>query len=209
MLKKLLGITRADELVSMFLGLAIVLVASWILFNYFRKEVAGNIDLPGLSIELPKLESLTKKLDNNQKDKSDVVTMTQKVVEQKMVLGLDTSGYEVKRGESLWKIAKKELGDGNRYIEIAKLNNLASNMGNLRVGQKLLLPKVEKVSNPNTNNATIIGNEYIVQKGDSLASIALRAYGDTFAWSRIWQANKVNIKNPNLIFSGNRIVIPR
>lgn len=32
--------------------------------------------------------------------------------------------YTVMAGDSLWKIAQEMLGDGNRYMEIAKLNNL-------------------------------------------------------------------------------------
>ncbi|WP_066505554.1 LysM peptidoglycan-binding domain-containing protein [Abyssisolibacter fermentans] len=35
--------------------------------------------------------------------------------------------YTVKKGDSLWKIAKKELGNGSKWEEIAKLNNLKAN----------------------------------------------------------------------------------
>jgi len=47
--------------------------------------------------------------------------------------------YIVKPGDSLWAIAQKELGDGNRYGEIAKLNNI-SNPSLIHPGQKLKLP---------------------------------------------------------------------
>lgn len=47
--------------------------------------------------------------------------------------------YRVKPGDTLWKIAKNYLGDGNRYTEIMSLNNLQS--GNIRVGQLITLPK--------------------------------------------------------------------
>jgi N-acetylmuramoyl-L-alanine amidase len=46
--------------------------------------------------------------------------------------------HTVKRGESLWTIAKKYLGNGGRYPEIVKLNGLKSTV--LRVGQKLTIP---------------------------------------------------------------------
>lgn len=46
--------------------------------------------------------------------------------------------YIVKPGDTLWKISQEFLGDGKRYTEIIKLNNLES--GDLRVGQNLNLP---------------------------------------------------------------------
>jgi len=51
------------------------------------------------------------------------------------------SEYRVKPGDTLWKIAEENLGDGNRYTEIMSLNNLKD--GNIRVGQIL------KLSSPN------------------------------------------------------------
>jgi LysM repeat protein len=48
--------------------------------------------------------------------------------------------YTVQRGDSLWLIAQKELGNGNRWKEIANLNNL-NNPSLILPGQKLKLPK--------------------------------------------------------------------
>lgn len=47
--------------------------------------------------------------------------------------------YTVKKGDSLWKIAKNQLGSGNRYNEIKTLNNLTSDR--LKIGQTLKIPK--------------------------------------------------------------------
>lgn len=49
-----------------------------------------------------------------------------------------TVRYTVKTGDSLWAIAKKQLGNGARWDEISKLNNLKSTT--IRVGQVLKLP---------------------------------------------------------------------
>ncbi|MCT8975074.1 SAM-dependent chlorinase/fluorinase [Clostridium sp. CX1] len=49
--------------------------------------------------------------------------------------------YTVVKGDTLWSIAKKNLGDGKRYIEIRKLNeNAVKNDNIIYVGQKLVLP---------------------------------------------------------------------
>lgn len=47
--------------------------------------------------------------------------------------------YTVKKGDTLWRIAQKNLGKGNRYKEIKTLNNLRSDM--IQIGQKLKIPK--------------------------------------------------------------------
>ena len=49
--------------------------------------------------------------------------------------------YTVKEGDSLWEIAASQLGDGNRYKEIIKLNpNVSTDGKNLAVGMKLKIP---------------------------------------------------------------------
>jgi len=49
--------------------------------------------------------------------------------------------YVVQPGDSLWKIAEKTLGDGNRYKEIAKLNaEILDDEDSLKVGMRLKLP---------------------------------------------------------------------
>lgn len=47
--------------------------------------------------------------------------------------------YEVKPGDNLWLIAKRELGDGNRYREIMNLNDLKTTV--IKPGMTLKIPK--------------------------------------------------------------------
>jgi nucleoid-associated protein YgaU len=49
---------------------------------------------------------------------------------------------------------------------------------------------------------------YVVQKGDSLSRIAKKFYGNANAWKRIFEANKDQIKNPDLIQPGWKLQIP-
>jgi len=55
------------------------------------------------------------------------------------------------------------------------------------------------------NNLTRI---WTVEKGDTLSKIALAIYNDADKWPLIYDANKVLIKNPNLIFPNWKIHIP-
>jgi nucleoid-associated protein YgaU len=49
---------------------------------------------------------------------------------------------------------------------------------------------------------------YVVVAGDSLSKIAKRHYGDANKWPRIYEANRDQIKNPDLIHPGQRLKIP-
>lgn len=46
--------------------------------------------------------------------------------------------YKVKSGDTLWGIAKRELGDGEKYKDLAKLNNIP-NPDLIQIGQELRL----------------------------------------------------------------------
>ena len=49
--------------------------------------------------------------------------------------------YVVKEGDSLWQIAAAQLGDGNRYKEIVKLNSsLMASEDDLQIGMQLKMP---------------------------------------------------------------------
>jgi len=50
--------------------------------------------------------------------------------------------------------------------------------------------------------------EYVVKKGDSLWKIGLANYGDGYRWTQIWQLNKTQIKNPDLIYPGMKLILP-
>jgi len=49
---------------------------------------------------------------------------------------------------------------------------------------------------------------YIIKKGDTLSAVAKQFYGKANDYPRIFEANREVIKDPNLIFPGQKIRIP-
>lgn len=65
----------------------------------------------------------------------------------------------------------------------------------------------ENVQRP-SQPASAPAREYTIQPGDSLSKIAKRHYGNPGDWQKIYQANKDKIKDPNMIYPGQKITIP-
>lgn len=155
-------------------------------------------------------------MSQNKAQIDDGAVMTKKATEP-----VSDNRYVVSEGETLWSIAEKSYNDGFKWREIAKANNISDPTA-LEKGARLVIP--ELVSAPessleavNTNPAPvqqglqveskITGNSYKTVHGDYLWEIAVRAYGDGYRWVDIASAN--NITNPDLIFSGNELKLPR
>jgi nucleoid-associated protein YgaU len=50
---------------------------------------------------------------------------------------------------------------------------------------------------------------YIIQKGDSLSKIAKEFYGNAMEYPKLFEANREVIEDPDLIYPGQKIRIPR
>lgn len=99
---------------------------------------------------------------------------------------VETEIYTVQKGDSLWSISRKYNITVNELIELNNLNTI-----NLQIGDKLLVPK--------TNNEE---NIYIVQRGDTLWSIA-RQNNIT-----VQELKEVNNLTNNLLSIGQQLIIP-
>ena len=89
----------------------------------------------------------------------------------------------------------------------AKVNSLEKRVRALeqRVGKKPLKLKPKKLY-----PAKKIGKLYEVKKGESLWRISGHkdVYNDPSKWKKIYEANKNKIANPNVVYPGQRLVIP-
>lgn len=124
--------------------------------------------------------------------------------------------YTVAAGDNLWMIAEKNYRSGFNAYDIATANKI-SDPYIINEGQKLVIPNVPakeatisqvgQTSSIASGEVTIKADTYVVQEGDSLWNIAQMSYGDGYMWTRLAQANK--IQNPDLIYKGDTIKIPR
>lgn len=177
---------------SLALGLVIVLIAGFLVFNYFKGNKAT-------------LGPAQQTADQNQAD-----------VKPENLPGK----YTVKEDDTLFSIAEKYYNDGYKYTEISSVNSIID-PNNILVGQVLEIPKLEEAAavitptetavgdadNQTIWGAKIDGTSYTVVQGDWLSKIAGRAYGDIMAFDKIAKAN--NIYNPDLIEIGTVLQIPR
>jgi LysM repeat protein len=62
-------------------------------------------------------------------------------------------------------------------------------------------------SKKNTKNPKNKGY-YVIKSGDTLWAIAKKYYSDGSKYTKIYNANKEIIKNPSLIYAGQKLVIP-
>lgn len=179
--KYLKQLNLPESYISITLGFLVVIVAGLLLYNYFSKN---------------------KPSDTTSKDAS---TEEKRAVE---IATLPTT-HTVSENETLWSIAEKYYQSGYNWVTIASGNKLA-NPDLITVGQSLIIPKAETIK-PASGEISAAAVEpvkiYTVVPGDNLWNIAVREYGDGYAWTKIASAN--NLVNPNLIHTGNVLTLPR
>lgn len=200
-LKKLLKTLKINEnTISTIMGAAVVLVMGVMIFNYFKSINKGQVTDNGTS-------------SSTEASQTTSESPTSKDLPAK---------YKVVKGDDLWHISEKFYGSGYNYVDIIKENKL-SNPSVITAGTELTIPKVEpkkltKVAVDNTKVITkvvtkaisIEGNTYKTVKGDHLWNIAVRAYGDGYAWVKIYDANKEKIgNNPSLLYKDIELKLPR
>ncbi|MFJ1702693.1 LysM peptidoglycan-binding domain-containing protein [Kitasatospora sp. NPDC088346] len=149
------------------------------------------------------------------------------------------AGYTVRDArpaDSLWSIAERQLGSGERWQEIAKLNHGRVMDGSgarfdadrpIQPGWKLLMPadaKADDAQGPQGGGAPAAqpapaaphaGGSVTVHEGDTLSAIAQRELGSAEAWPQLFDANKgaqapdgERLTDPDVVVPGMVLAIP-
>jgi len=152
---------------------------------------------------------VNQKLINNKKQTDSNKTIQ---IEEKSSTKNQEKIIIVIKGQSLWDIAEDNYGSGYNWVDIAKANKI-TNPDLIFKGMRLKIPTIKhkkltkgEVIKIKTSKIKEKITRYKVNKGDSLSKIALKAYGDVFAWQKIAKVN--HIKNPSLIYPNQILQIP-
>ena len=211
--------SRQSQLATLLIGVLVV-IAGLLTYNYFkqtRSELSNNETQEELSLENMDLGE---------------------IAESGEEIGSVMGTYTVRQGDTLWKIALSQLGDGERWQEIAEANDISIDNPEVEIGQELTIPggaltdieeptvepTIEPIVEPTVEPIvepileeipeTAVGSStYEVQHGDTLWEIAKQVYGDGARWHEIFDANSLSMYSPDgyafpLIHAGNILVIP-
>jgi nucleoid-associated protein YgaU len=105
----------------------------------------------------------------------------------------------VKPGDSLWKLAQKNLGKGLRWRDLLSYNPGLRDPNVIAIGSEIFIPAT--ISSQRTST------KFTVRGGDTLSSIALSQLGHASSWSCIAHANP-DIRDANLIHAGRVLLLP-
>lgn len=126
-------------------------------------------------------------------------------MDQVNALRSDVSAFMGQSAEEAYK-NRKELDEFQKRLDALKAERSSA----MSTAQSSLA-SIQSLIDQARNKAKLPNSLYEVEKGDYLWKIAGKndVYGDSYAWVRLYNANKDQIKDPNLIFPKQVFTVAR
>jgi len=105
----------------------------------------------------------------------------------------------VKPGDSLWKLAEENLGQGLRWRELLSVNPAIVDVNHIEAGSQIFLPSI--------SSSYRTASKIIVRKGDTLSRIAAEKFGRGSYAACIANANPA-VQDLNKIYEGQVLLLP-
>ena len=105
----------------------------------------------------------------------------------------------VQPGDSLWKLAERNLSNGLRWRDVLAVNPAIRDPNHIAAGSQIFVPARSTVP--------AAPSRIKVQKGDTLSKIAQTQLGRAAYYSCLAHANP-DIRDSNLIYPGQQLIIP-
>ena len=99
-------------------------------------------------------------------------------------------------------------GTGDVYYDLTLKEYRAGEIKKTKLKKTKKKKTIKKKSKPKRPAAKKKTKTYTVKSGDCLWNIAKRFYGNGAQYTKIYNANRGKIKNPNLIYPGQKLTIP-
>jgi LysM repeat protein len=114
----------------------------------------------------------------------------------------DHASDELKRLKTMFESRSDQAKEATAMAKQKRLEAL---------GQEVAVKKEEIKKQAEPDILQVYPSIYIVKKGDTLPSIAARyeVYNDSFMWPLIYKANRDQIKDPKVLYTGQDLKIPR
>jgi len=183
------------------------------------EELQKKIDDLGINISLAKEMAATAKIraDQSAKEAGEARMKTElllttvnelvervKTLEEKLAVKpapelIPKNLYKVRKGDSLWRISgyRNIYNDPFQWKKIYEANrDKIEDADVIYPGQRLIVPPK---------------SFHEVLKSENLWSISNyeSIYNDPFQWKKIYEANRDKIEDPNVIYPGQRLIIPQ
>jgi len=161
-------------------------------------KAEADAQIPGLEATAQPLRDQASALDQQIADLNRQIADLRRAIDELRNSGVT---HHIVEGECLWTIASyhQYYGDGTQWPKIYDRNrDKISDPDLIYAGDTIIIP------------VPLVGS-YTVVEGDFLGKIAGYAtvYGNAGMWPQLYEANRDKISDPNLIYPGQVLTVPR